>query len=204
MMLAFFTLFLGPQWARQDLRHDLANADILKSYPLAGWQVVLGEMLTPAAILTGLLWCALLAAAWGFAPHRPALAGWFTARVRMTVTLGLALVIPPLCMLQLIVPNAAALLFPAWFQATRGRSGGIEAAGQRLIFRFGQLLVVAIALVPAAAAAALLVFSMQWLVGLASALALAGAAAVVLVAAEAILGVWWLGKRFEQFDLSTE
>ena len=58
---AIFTLLLGPQIARNDLRSDLLNADILKTYPLRGWQIVLGEMLTPIAILTSSLWLELLA-----------------------------------------------------------------------------------------------------------------------------------------------
>ena len=34
-----------PQLLRQDLRSDLLNADLLKAYPLPGWQIVLGEVL---------------------------------------------------------------------------------------------------------------------------------------------------------------
>jgi len=37
-VVTFYTLLAGPQLFRQDLRSDLANADILKTYPLAGWQ----------------------------------------------------------------------------------------------------------------------------------------------------------------------
>jgi hypothetical protein len=44
-------LILGPQLARQDLRGDLPNTDILKTYPLHGWQIVCGELLTPLVVL---------------------------------------------------------------------------------------------------------------------------------------------------------
>ena len=70
LMVGAYVLFLGPQLARQDLRSDLLNTDILKTYPLRGWQVVLGEMLTPVVILTGLLWLALLTVLLAFHPHR--------------------------------------------------------------------------------------------------------------------------------------
>ncbi|MEI6052973.1 MAG: hypothetical protein WCQ44_09750, partial [Opitutaceae bacterium] len=36
-LCATYTLLLGPQIARQDIRRDLTNIDILKTYPLAGW-----------------------------------------------------------------------------------------------------------------------------------------------------------------------
>jgi hypothetical protein len=61
LILAAYTLIAGPQLARQDIRSDLTNADLLKTYPLPGWQIVLGEMLAPTAILTGVLWLLLLA-----------------------------------------------------------------------------------------------------------------------------------------------
>ena len=43
---------IGPQLLRQDFRQDLPLADLLKTYPLRGWQLALGELLAPAAILT--------------------------------------------------------------------------------------------------------------------------------------------------------
>ena len=63
MASAGYTLVFGPMVARQDLRRDLPNADILKTYPLRGWQIVLGEWLTPVAIVTVLLWLLVLTAA---------------------------------------------------------------------------------------------------------------------------------------------
>jgi len=39
--IAVYALIFGPLVARQDLRSDLLNADILKTYPLRGWQIVL-------------------------------------------------------------------------------------------------------------------------------------------------------------------
>src|SRR5258708_28453107 len=111
-------LILGPQFARQDIRSDLPNADILKTYPLAGWQIVLGELLTPVAILTGLLWLALLTIALAFPSEKFGLT-WLTPEIRVTSTLWLAVITPALVSLQMLVPNAAALLFPAWFQASR-------------------------------------------------------------------------------------
>ncbi|MDB6094257.1 MAG: hypothetical protein JWM32_1819 [Verrucomicrobia bacterium] len=200
---AAYTIFLGPQIARQDLRSDLANTDILKTYPLRGWQVVLGEMLTPIAILTGVLWLVLLTLLVSF--HPPARFAWVTPGLRVAIGLGLFPLMPAVCALQLLVPNAAALLFPAWVQTMRDRTErGIEMIGQRIIFVAGQLLVVTLALIPAAAGALALVFATQWLIGPIAAVAVAAAGVFVILVAEVACGVWWLGQRFEKFDLSSE
>jgi ABC-2 type transport system permease protein len=199
---AGYILFLGPQLARQDLRSDLANTDLLKTYPLHGWQVVLGQLLTPVAILTGALWLVLLTLLLAFHPAR---LDWLTPALRLTIGAALVPILPVVCALQLLVPNAAALLFPAWVQTLRNRSErGLEMLGQRLIFVAGQLLVVGFALVPAALGALLLIFTTQWLIGLVAATALAGVAVLVILVAEVAGGLWWLGQRFERFDLSSE
>lgn len=198
-----YTLFLGPQLARQDLRSDLPNADLLKTYPLRGWQLVLGELLTPVAILTALLWLALLTLALSL--HTPRLDAWLTAPLRFELVLCLGLIAPLVCALQLLVPNAATLLFPAWMQSMRNRTErGIEVVGQRIIFVAGQVLIVLLALLPAALLAALLIFALQWLIGLAAAVLLATVAVAAILVGEIWLGLWWLGERFERFDLSGE
>ncbi len=198
-----YALMLGPQLARQDLRSDLPNSDILKTYPLAGWQILLGETLTPVVILTGLIWLALLAAALALGP-RAATIPWLTPGFRLTAGLCAAATVPVLCSLQLIIPNAAALLFPAWFQATRQRGGGIDVMGQRLIFVFGQLIVILLALCPAVVGAGLVVFASQWLIGASAAVIFATILALTVLGAEVWCGLWWLGQRFEKLDLATE
>ncbi len=198
-----YTLLLGPQLARQDLRSDLVHADILKTYPLAGWQIILGQILTPIAILTGLLWLNLLAQVLALAAMADNIV-WLTPGFRLTASLCIGAIIPVLCALQLLIPNAAALLFPAWFQSTRQRSGGIDMIGQRLIFVFGQLLVILLSLFPAIFGAALVIFASQWLVGACAAVILGTLVALTILGAEVACGLWWLGERFEKFDLATE
>jgi hypothetical protein len=48
LIVAFWSLLIGPQVLRHDFRNDLQVADILKALPMRGWQVVLGELLAPA------------------------------------------------------------------------------------------------------------------------------------------------------------
>jgi len=129
---------------------------------------------------------------------------WLTPGVRVTAVLCLGSVAPFLCFIQLLVPNSIMVLMPGWYQASRSRGGGIEMFGQRLVFGVAQLLIALVAAAPAACAAALIVFSTQWLIGVGPALAVACAAVLAILASEAAVGLWWLGWRFERFDLSSE
>lgn len=204
LALALYLLIVGPQFARQDFRRDLANTDILKTYPLAGWQIVVGQLLTPTAILTSLLWLALLAIALLLQPVGHILE-WLTPSVRIVGALCLTLLVPPLAALQLLVPNAAALLFPGWFHSTtRAHGNGPEVIGQRMIFFFAQLVTMLLALFPAVALAGSLLFIAHWLIGPLTALVVATFAALLILLGELWCGVWLLGRRFDQLDLSAE
>jgi hypothetical protein len=200
-MFAVYTLLVGPQLARQDLRNDLPNADILKTYPMEGWRLALGELLAPTAILTAVLWIELLGCA---AAVDTGDGHALTSGVRATAVVCLALAAPLVCLLQLIVPNWIMVLMPGWYQASRSRAGGVEIFGQRLMFGVIQLLFALGVIVPAAGAVWLIIFSSQWLIGAGPAIALATLVVLPVLAGEAAFGLWWLGERFEKFDLSTE
>lgn len=203
LVFAAYVLIVGPQFARQDIRSDLAHADILKTYPLPGWQILLGELLTPTVILTGVLWLALLTATVALQAAGPQI-GWLTPSLRVAAGLGLAFVAPVVVALQLLVPNAAALLFPGWFQLSRTRGGGPEVIGQRMIFFFAQVVTMLGALLPAGLAGGAVILMFHWLIGLPAAVALAAVAVFVVLAAEVWAGVRWLGTRFETLDLSAD
>jgi len=205
---AALTLLYGPLLTRLDLRQDLANADILKTYPLPGWRVLLGELLTPIAILTGIVWLALLAWFLGLTGHQPPSLSpvWMNSDMRLVFSLCAAFLAPVVIALELLIPNAVPLVFPSWFNAVRTPGAGLDLMGQRLIFGFGQVLVVCVALLPAAASAALLVFILHGWLELAPALCVTFATLVVtaVLIAELWCGLWLLGQRFEKFDLSSE
>lgn len=203
LILAGYTLLLGPHFARQDLRSDLENSDLLKMYPLRGWQVMLGELLAPVVILTGILWLAILAAVLGLGALK-ARTVWLSPEFRLTAALCLALGTPLLCALQLMVPNAATLLFPSWARAVRTRERGIDVMGQRVIFFAGQLVVLVITLFPAVLLGVLLWFAAHWLLGEAASTAVATVGVIAVLVLEVSLGLLWLGRLFEKFDLSTE
>jgi hypothetical protein len=200
-MLMFWSVLIGPQLLRQDFRQDLPLADLLKTYPLRGWQLALGELLAPAVALTCIQWLLLmvmLVLFWRTSGGALSWPDW------LGVGFGAALVMPMLNLIILQIPNAAALAFPAWFQSTKGASQGIEATGQRLIFMIGQLLVLLATLIPAAALFAGVFFLARILLATAIAIQLASIAAAIVLGVEATFGVMLLGWLFDRFDVSAE
>jgi ABC-2 type transport system permease protein len=194
-----YSLFLGPQLLRMDFRHDLPLADVLKTYPLRSWQIVLGEILAPVTVLVAIQWLLLVAGA-GLIFFLP---GKFKA-LFFAIALGAAVLLPVLDVLLLLIPNAAVLLFPSWIQTGKDSPRGVEATGQRLIFALGQLLVLLLALLPATAAFLAVFFLLNYLLGPAAAVPVASLAATIILAGEAALGVKLLGKLFERFDVTEE
>jgi hypothetical protein len=198
---AGYTLLFGPLIARQDLRLDLPNTDILKTYPLRGWQVVLGEVLAPVAIVTVLVWLLLLAAAFTLQPPPNAA---LTPGLWTAAALGIATLLPFVCVIQVLVMNAAVVLFPAWVPQGASRGSGIDVLGQRIFFVAGLFLAIAGALLPAAIGAAAVFFGTLWIVGAPIAAALGVVAALAVLCVEIGLAVAFIGRRFERFDLSAE
>jgi ABC-2 type transport system permease protein len=203
LMFAAYTLLLGPQLARQDFRSDLQNTDILKTYPLRGWQIMLGEMLAPATILTVILWLLLLAGALLLPPDLRRME-WLTPAVRTGAALGLALLAPLLCLSQLVITNAAAVLLPAWQPGAGRVQQGVEVMGQRILFVAGQMLVLVLMVLPAGFVAAVGFALSRWIVGEGMAVGIALLLAAGMLAVELGFAIFWLGQRFERLDLSTE
>jgi hypothetical protein len=196
-------LLFGPMIMRRDLRLMVTHFDLLKSYPLRGWQVVLGSLLSPLVLLAAVEWLLLFLGA----PSVGALGGKasaLTAGLLGAGTLGIAVVLPPLAGLMLSIPFAATLYFPAWADFSGPRGGGIEVLGQRLIFFLGYVVVMLTALLPAVLCGGLAAFITHWLAGTVAAVVVAALVAGVVIGAEFAAAVWWLGERFEQFDLSQE
>jgi len=195
-------LIVGPMVMRRDVRLMVTHFDLLKGYPLRGWQVVLGSLLCPIVIIAAVEWLALLFGAPGLiaSGRGPAVA----SSVLGLGTLGIALIVPPLAGLMLGIPFAATLYFPAWIESSASRGGGIEVMGQRLIFFAGYMVVLIVALLPAALCGGVAAVALYWLVGTVAAVMTAAAVASLILCAEFGALVWWLGERFEKFDLSRE
>ena len=201
-MLYMWSLMLGPQFLRQDFRSDLPMADVLKQLPLPSWQLALGQVLTPVCLISLIQWLLLLVAL----PLVFQVAGptKLPPAIILACALSLAFVMPMLNSLAIQIPNMAVLLFPAWFHLGKENPSGIEAMGQRLVVLTGQVLAFAVTLLPAAIVGGIAFFLARWAGGMALGILLAGFTAALVLAAEAALGVFLLGKLFERFDFSLE
>ena len=186
----------GPQYVRNDLRGDLLKLDLLRSYPLRGWSVVLAESAASTVLLTLIQWCLVSIGYLAFLGNQsmePNLEG-------RTAILGAALLfLPAVNLLGMLIQNGVALLYPAWVRLGSGRAAGVEALGQNLLMMiaFVALLSLTLAL-PVAFGGGLFLLLRPTLEGW----AFVPAAIVALgtIAFEAALMVDWLGRIFEQTD----
>jgi hypothetical protein len=150
---------------RNDLRADLLQIDLLRTWPVAGPRLVLAEVLAPAinAFLVMALGCGLvIAGAAGdalsgggahIALQLGRIAGsppWLTLPVLLGSLLLAGL---PVALLSLAVQNLAALLLPSWVGLGLASRRGTAVLGQRLLMSFGHLLVMAVAALPVLLAA---------------------------------------------------
>lgn len=201
--LGGWLFFAGPMFMQRGLRQTIEHMDILKASPLTGWQIVLGELFTPMTLMTFAQWLLLLVAAIAFGSGETDLA--LTAGNLVTAAIGVALIAPPLCGIMLCVPFAGMLVFPAWSGGSGNSAGaGFEVMGQRLIFFAAYVIVLGIALVPAAAVGAIAFVVGHWLINLQLALVLAAIFGGLVLVVQLAAAVWWLGERVERFDVSAE
>lgn len=191
-------LFIGSLLTRHDLRNDLENADLIKTWPLPGWQIVFGEMLAPVIFITGLLWLCLLQLALG-APVPPER---LPLELRTSLALAFALVCPFICATQVLIANAVTVMFPAWAKATSMSGHGWEHAAPRLLFVAGAMLATFAALLPALLFGLLAYIPFSWFIGNTFALLPAALVVNLVLAAELAWGINWVGERFDAYDLS--
>lgn len=195
LFAAFFTL-LGPYMMRNDLRHDMPRLPILKTWPVTGATLLVGEVLAPAAVLSVLAWTALAVTLL----LSPGL-GWTSASLadRAVLFVLAAVVAPMLIGAQLLIQNAAVVLFPGWIPTGGARPKGIEAMGQQMLMLAGTLLALIVGVLPAIAVAGLVGFVLYQLLGMAGLLP-AGLLFVAVLLLEAVLLVILLGHSLERTE----
>ena len=144
VMAGFLTL-LGPNMVRDDLRTDLLQVDLLKTYPVPGWGVVLGEVAAPAAFLAVGEWVLLLVAALVLPDAgriRATLSQRFSGRLECRLAAAKSQSDGG------VIQNAAALILPGWVQLGKDRQRGVEAMGQNLISMVATVLVLLLSCCP--------------------------------------------------------
>lgn len=187
----------GPLWVRFDLRADLPNIAILRTWPLRGRDLVAAQVASSALALTVfqlVLLAGLLALTFmGDVIPVP------TAN-RFALASAVALALPGVNAAALTIQNAVTLLFPAWIRLGTG-TRGVEAMGQSLVSMAGSVALLAVLLLPPAALAAGVAYVLRphvaaW--AFAPGAALGSAVALV----ELVPVMAWLGRVFERTEPS--
>lgn len=196
LMLTVFATVVGPFMIRNDLRHDLQRLPVLKTWPISGRELLLGELLAPIFLLSAIVWFLLavtlaLSPAWKDGPID------VVGRAALLVSVGL--LAPMLIAGQVIIQNAAVILFPGWIATGGARARGIEAMGQNMLMFAGTLLALGVGVLPASAVAGGLGYVLYLFLGWPGLLPAAMLLASILVV-EAGLVVIWLGRVLERTD----
>ena len=194
-------VMIGQHSAAQ-LRQGIAAMDLLKTYPIPGWQIALGELAGPVLLGSLMQWCSLgigltlLSIAPPLHSHLGSIAA---------IAGGIALLLPIFNLSTAILPCAGALLFPGWFRPQENSGPGIENTGMKLILGIAQLLAVVVAMIPVAFFAAVAFFAVAKFTAAMECRALAaGGTAMLILAMETGLGIAWLGSLYDKFDVSSE
>jgi hypothetical protein len=198
LMFAFVATLFGPQIARNDLRQDLSHLAILRTWPVRGSAIVRGEILAPTVVLSAVVLVCLACAA-ALSGHVPFLTGVSLAD-RMAFAAAALALSPGIIVTQITLQNGLAVMFPAWVGPTNRGRQGFDVMGQRILLVYGMLLGLAIALVPAAAAAALIAYPVSIVTGRFPVLLPALVASVVLFV-QAGLVATLLGRMFDRTDV---
>jgi hypothetical protein len=196
LMVAGFAIFLGPQIMRGDLRRDLANLAVLKTWPIRGAALVRGEILAPAIVLTAIVSLALLAAA--VLSTQASFSGDIASR--WAYLLAAMLVAPGIILAQLLMQNALAVAFPSWV-SIGSRQAGLDAMGQRMLMMLGTLLALVAAVLPAALVAGVAALVAYALVGTIL-IVVPGALAGATLLAEAFAGSEIVGALLDRTDIA--
>ncbi|MBN9693161.1 MAG: hypothetical protein J0M24_23205 [Verrucomicrobia bacterium] len=203
MIFVIFALLGGTQTSSA-LRRDLGMLDVLRGYPLPGRDLVLGELLGPAAVTWILQAVFLITSLLSFPPAEPEFSRQNTWLI-LSAAVSALIVVAPLNLVNALIPSTATLLFPAWAKPGRDiQQPGFEAMGQRIVFGLAQLAVMVVALAPAAAVGAGVVFGIRYLLNLEVALLVGSVFTAAVLAVEAWFGMQLLGRLFDRYDASSE
>jgi hypothetical protein len=196
MAVAALAAVFGPRALRQDLREDLLLLDVLKSYPVRGREIVLGEVLGPTAALTLFAW---VAGAAGFALFAPAAAQSGRLDLWVVGLVAGVVVVPGIVLVQAAVQNGFAVFFPAWSALGTQVSAGVERLGQQILVMVGSILALGLSLIPAGLLAVVMFALLRGINETAAVVAAAVVVSGVLIF-EAYLGIHFIGERLEQTD----
>ncbi|HEY6107806.1 MAG TPA: putative ABC exporter domain-containing protein [Gemmatimonadales bacterium] len=198
LALSGVALVFGPLALRYDLRRDLELLDVLKTYPVRGFELVAAEVLGPVLLLSAVTAfgvCLAFVASLASHSQLPSLGD------RVALLIGALALIPAVLMVLLLVQNAAALLFPAWTAIGPERATGFEATGQRILSFVGTAFALLVAVLPAALVGGVAAIGARALgVGPAWTAAVWAVVGAAALGAESYLGIRLLGPAWEKLE----
>lgn len=201
-MSCLFPLF-GPNVFSNDLRLDMPRLEVLKSYPISGERLIAAEIAAPLLVISILemLFATSASIMMGLGE-----ANKFTKYLATPQFIVAVLLLTiPVCAVQLVIRNAIPVLFPAWAMRSKDEPRGFVMMGQRIITLAGNLVVLVIALIPAAIVFLPSVWlAFQFFSGNPAFVAVATMPAVAVLLAEVWMGIKALGAQFEQLDITNE
>lgn len=194
---AVFSVLIGPQWVRNDLRTDLLRLELLRSYPVSGAEVVAAEVAASAAVVTLMqLMLAIVTYCAFLGDSTLPLSGG----ARLLTLLAAGALLPAVNYLGMGLLNGGALLYPAWVRIGPGRAAGVEGLGQNVLSMAAYGLALLTALTPPAIIAAGVVWALGGLMNVWAWLP-AAVAGIGVIALECRLLIPLLGRVLEGIDL---
>ena len=150
---AIMYFMFGPMTLRNDLRAALGQVSIVKTYPMAGRDIMFAEVASSASAMAVMQLLLVLSAIYAvsFLPrHRPDVV------VQLGMVVGAPLLILGLNLANFCIHNGIALIFPAWIRVGEGNTSGIENTGQMMLLMIITVVTLALlCMLPAGAAAAI-------------------------------------------------
>jgi ABC-2 type transport system permease protein len=192
-----FSVLMAPQALRIDMRQDLRHLEVLKTWPVKGSAIVLGELMWPGALLTAVAWTALALAL----VLSTAIFTKTALAMRVAAAVSAAILAPALIFAQFTIHNGVALMFPAWVQTGSQRTRGLDAMGQRLIMLGGTWLLLIAMAVPGALAGGVVWFVLRRLIG-AAAFVPAALVCASIIAVEVLAACEALGPAYDRLDIT--
>ena len=196
LAIALMLLVAGPLWVRNDLRLDMLQLELLRSFPVRGATLVRAE-LSSALVTLAALQVPMLLAAYALNPVQNKIGRSWSDQTALLVTS--LILLPAVSALGVLVQNAGVLLFPGWVRLGLSRPGGIEAIGQGIVTMFGSIVVLTVGLalpIVLGAPVAIVAVARVGLWGLVPGTVIGAA----IVLGEVWLVTAWLGRVFERTD----
>ncbi len=190
-------LFLGPVWMRFDLRLDLQQLSVLKSFPLSGTRIVLAEIAAVTILHSITVW-SLMTVPVVLLLTDSEMAFNFSSRLTMIASVAIA--VPAMNALMFTIQNGIALLFPAWVRlGTETR--GFETMGQNLLTSGLTIVIASVALVfPAGIGALIAWIGRMWMGDVA--LLVGVFVGAIIVGLQLWPVIYWLGRVLDRTEVS--